>query len=206
MWAVARGWTNPLSVSILRAMGDGNSQGHRLAASLCPSCERFIGPADVCPYCGTGSARTPVLRLLRAAALLLSFLGLAFLYLMSAHREIPLVAVADISPFMNFARVRVAGTVTRAPYVPRRDGAVDYLFFTLDDGSGLIRVAAQDRVARRLVEGGLLPGAGSSAEASGSLSVSAEGDPKLRLHRAEDLKVAGRTGLDGVLTKGKSGD
>jgi hypothetical protein len=158
--------------------------------SLCPSCERFIGPADLCPYCGAESARNPLFRLLRLAALALAVLGLAFLYLMSVHKDTPRIAIGDISPFMNFASVRVKGAVERTPYTSRRDGKVDYIFFTLDDGSGQLRVAAERRVARELADRGLIPAAGERVEVSGSLGVSADGAPRLRLRRIEDLKIA----------------
>jgi hypothetical protein len=172
-------------------MAEESTQRPASPGSLCPSCERFIGSADLCPYCGADSARPAAFRVFRLAALFLAILGLAFLCLASARRENPRVAIGDISPFMNFARVRVAGTVEKAPYAPRRDGKLDYLAFTLDDGSGRLRVTAERRVAQELEDRGLIPAAGASAEVSGSLSVSADGDPGLRLRRCEDLKIAG---------------
>lgn len=161
----------------------------------CPSCERFIGPADSCPYCGEDSARSPALRRLRTAALLLAFLGLACLYLMATHRELPVVDIQQITPMMNFAYVRVVGRVVREPRVITRDGRVDYCSFMIDDGTGTLRVQAYRRAAERLAGENRLPREGALVDVAGSLSVAAEDAPKLRLQVVEQLRV---------LTEGKT--
>ena len=159
----------------------------------CPGCERFIGPADVCPYCGADAAPRPGFRFLRYASLLLAVLGLAFLYLSTTRRDIPLVRIADITPLMNYASVRVAGALVEKPYVKREDGVVGYIAFTIDDGSGRLRVTADGRVARTLAGRRTLPGAGSQVGAAGSLSVPAEGMARLRLQAADQF-TAGSVG------------
>jgi len=156
---------------------------------LCPSCERFIGPADVCPYCGADSAKSPLLRMLRWYAVILAVAGLVFLFLMAVPREATVVSIGDITPFMNFGRVAVSGKVTREPYVSNREGKVDYVSFLIDDGSGQMRVAAEDAVAESFVAGRRLPAKGAQIQATGILSVSAEGLVRLRLMTAEDLLI-----------------
>jgi len=163
-------------------------------AAMCPSCERFIGPARACPYCGADAPDRPGLRFLRWASLLLASLGLAFLYLTATRRAAPLIRIADITPFMNHAEVRVTGTVTRAPYVSRRKGGVDYVSFVVEDGAGTLRVTAQGALARSLVERNLLPAAGAEVEVTGSLSPAANGPARLRLCAAEQLVVRTRAG------------
>ena len=171
---------------------DGTGQRPAAREGTCPGCERFIGPADACPYCGADAAPRPGFRFLRYASLLLAVLGLAFLYLSTTRRDIPLVRIADITPLMNYASVRVAGTVVGNPYVKQANGVVDYVAFTLDDGSGRLRVTADGRVARALASRRTLPGAGSRVGAAGSLSVPAEGVARLRLQAADQL-AAGTT-------------
>jgi hypothetical protein len=156
----------------------------------CPSCERFIGPADACPYCGTDSAKSPLLRGLRWAALLLAVLGVLFLYLMSVRRELPRVRIGDLAPAMNFARVRVAGTVERDPYVARVGGRADYLSFMLTDGSGSLRVAAYRDKAREIVDGGRVPARGSAVEVSGYVQVRSDGSYRLTIEEAHHLRTA----------------
>jgi hypothetical protein len=160
----------------------GASHGRRRPSdALCPSCERYIGPADACPYCGTDSARNPALRWLRYGALALAVFGLLFLGLMSAGRKPDAVRAAEITPMMNFAFVRVVGVVEREAHVGSDEGEVDYVSFVLNDGTGRVRVAAYDSVARDLVTRKLLPAPGSRVEAIGSLAVSARQMPRLRV-------------------------
>lgn len=164
------------------------------AAAHCPSCERFIGPADRCPYCGADAGRSGSLRVLRYAALALAVAGLAFLILMTGGRDLPVVRVADITPLMNFAYVRIRGTVPRKAYVSRSGGKVEYLSFAVDDGSGQLRVKAYGQVARRLVESGTAPGRDASVDVSGNLGVSGDGKISLRLQAIEQLRFVGPAG------------
>lgn len=65
---------------------------------MCPSCERFIGPVDACPYCGADSVRSPAMRFLRRGTLALGMAGLFFLYLHARGRQPPGVRIGDITP------------------------------------------------------------------------------------------------------------
>ena len=156
---------------------------------LCPSCERFIGPADRCPYCGEASAKSPFIRGLRIAALVLAVLGLALLFRMASQRELPVQAVGAVNPMMNFAFVRVIGTVRYDARVIERGGTVDYVSFPVDDGTGRIRVQVYARAAQRLVAEDRVPRRGQVVDVAGSLNISAEGMPRLRLATPAQLKV-----------------
>ncbi len=164
--------------------------------AFCPSCERFIGPADECPYCGADSARSPVLRRLRTAALLLAVAGLALLLLMARHKELPLIKAGEITPMMNFASGRLIGTVVKNPYVGRSTNRVEYLSFLVDDGSGQLRVVADGRVALQMAEKQLIPGKGDSVEIAGTLNVAADGNVKLRVQSAEQVKRSAHAAQD----------
>lgn len=155
----------------------------------CPSCERFMGPADRCPFCGEDSAKSPALHRLRQAAFLLALLGLACLYLMVTHRELPVVRVADITPMMNFAYVRVVGQVVREPFVGKRNGRVDYCSFQLDDGSGVLRVQASRETAELLAARVSVMGPGTLVDVAGSLNVAAGDEAKLRLQTTAQLHI-----------------
>ena len=106
----------------------------------CPSCQRYAGAADNCPYCDEEIIKPCSIRFLRHASLILGIIGVAFLLLMSRNRELPIIQVADITPTMNFARIRVKGRVERTPYVSKKEGVVNYLSFLLDDGTGTMLV------------------------------------------------------------------
>jgi len=158
------------------------------STAVCPSCERFIGPVGMCPYCGSDSARPRSLKILQTAAVVLAGVGLLFLYVMARYREVPLVQIGDITPLMNYATVRVAGTVDRKPYVSKRKGKVDYVSFLVDDGTGALRVSADREVARMLVARDLLPQRGQRVDVTGRLSVTADGRQKLRIQSAGQVK------------------
>lgn len=160
--------------------------------AFCPSCERFIGPADTCPYCDCDSARKPVFRFMKYGAVLLSVAGLLFLYLMAVHSDVPLVKVSEITPMMNFGLVRIEGTVEKDAFVRKKKGIAESVSFLVDDGSGQLRVVAYSQVARMLVEKNLVPGEKQSVDVTGSLNVSADGYSKLVLRKAEELKMNGK--------------
>jgi cytochrome c-type biogenesis protein CcmE len=171
-------------------------------AAFCPSCERFIGPADVCPYCDADSAKAPILRILRRVSLVLAVGGLGLFYLAAVAREVPTTRISSITPMMNFARVQVSGTAQEDAYVRERTGAVDSVTFVLDDGSGELRVVAYKNVARSLKEGKLVPRRGDIAEVTGVLDATADAKPKLRIisaagvHIKKDGKDAAERGAD----------
>ena len=162
------------------------------APGACDSCGRFIGPADVCPFCGGQTRPRLGLRALRWFALLMGVGGLGILYLAAVHAETPVVTIRDITPAMNFARIRVEGVVARAPRVSRAYGHADYASFVVDDGTGQIRVAAHRAAARALDEGHRLPAKGERVAVVGSLDVPASGDVQLHVQAPEQVIVAER--------------
>jgi len=155
----------------------------------CPACERYIGAADVCPYCDTDSSRPPVFRHLRAAVWVLATAGLAMLWVCAGRRVVPELLVADITPMMNFATVRVAGEVVGKPYTRRRGDRVVYASFSLRDTSGSVRVAAYDRVAEDLAACGPGSWKGARVAVIGRLDVAAGRRPVLRVQSAEHVTV-----------------
>jgi ribosomal protein L32 len=47
-----------------------------LATSTCPSCGRFVGPAEKCPHCGAALHKRLPLRLVKYASIPLALLGI----------------------------------------------------------------------------------------------------------------------------------
>jgi len=173
--------------------GHGNGGG-MIRPDFCPVCERFIGPADVCPYCGEDSARPPVWRWMKRGAWLLALIGLAWLYAAARGRNLEAVQIGRITPMMNFAYVRVTGTVVTRPYVARGDGGVEYLSFVLNDGTGRLRVAAYGDVARELAGEDRLPKRDDEVEVAGSLRITAGDRIRLRVQAADQLRSSGAGG------------
>jgi len=159
---------------------------------FCPVCERFIGPAAVCPYCDEESARSGMLKVMRRAALILGLAGLALLYVAASHSTIPVMPIENITPMMNFAHVRVVGEVARRPFISRKRGEVDYLSFLVTDRGNELRVTANRDVARTLVERKAVPEKGAWVDVAGTLNISGGGRKKLRLYTADMLTIKGR--------------
>jgi DNA/RNA endonuclease YhcR with UshA esterase domain len=135
------------------------------------------------PAYGPQVKRPLRVRVLQYASLVLAVAGLVLLYLFSVNRDIPLVRVSDIAPTMNFAYVRMAGEVTRDAYVFQSGGLV----FDIKDGSGEITVMGGRAQAQALEAAGKLPRRGDRIEVTGSLSISADQEPKLRIQSADQL-------------------
>lgn len=145
-------------------------------------CATDNGSKD-CPAYGPRVKRPLRVRVLQCASLILAVAGLVLLYLFSVNRDIPLVRVGDVTPAMNFAYVRMAGEVTRDVYIFQSGGMV----FDIKDSSGEITVMGGRAQAQALEAAGKLPRRGDRIEVTGSLSISADQEPKLRIQSADQL-------------------
>jgi len=134
--------------------------------SDCPSCGRFVGPHESCPYCGAALAPRLSIRLLKYGALALAAVGLLILLLFAGRSQVPLVAISDLSPTMNFAYIRVEGTVSRQPGYDPEDGSLD---FWLDDGTGELYVGVYRNEAEVLLAAGNAPHLGDQVQVDGTL-------------------------------------
>ena len=134
----------------------------------CPSCGRYVGPHDACPYCGAAlSGRTPIRRL-KVAALILALGGLLLLWLLATQTDVPTVEIGQANAMMNLAYVRVQGLVTRPPSY---DPETDYFSFWLTDDSGELFVAAYRDETQALIHHGRMPALGDRVSVEGTLRV-----------------------------------
>ncbi|TFH17232.1 MAG: hypothetical protein E4H02_03475 [Lentisphaerales bacterium] len=157
--------------------------------SFCPSCERFIGPAEECPYCNADAATNPMLKLLRRGSVALALGGLLALHIMAVHRQPTAIRAVEITPRMQYAHAVLAGTVVAAPRVSEDEGRSAYISFLLDDGTGRIRVFLAGAGARELLACDGVPGKGNRVQVTGQLNVAAGRLPKLRVHGPDQLTV-----------------
>ncbi len=158
-------------------------------AAVCPGCNRYIGPVAQCPYCHSDASPSLMLRILRIGSVVLAVAGLALLYLAVTHRELPIQKIGEITPLMNYAYVRLSGTVPRDAYVGREDDAVEYVAFSVEDGTGTIRVKARDGVAHKLSEMERIPQAGMPVDVVGRLRVVKGSKAEMRLGSARQLLI-----------------
>lgn len=155
------------------------------ARGACPSCGRFVGPYETCPYCGAQVNRRLSMRIVKGAALLLATVWLFALWWMARHVEVPLLSVQEAQGTMNMAYVRLRGSVVRSPTY---DPEGEYLSFWLDDGSGEVMVSAYRDVTRALVARQQVPMPGDTVEVAGTLRIR-EDFVSLTLNVPEHLTV-----------------
>jgi DNA/RNA endonuclease YhcR with UshA esterase domain len=153
--------------------------------SQCPSCGRFVGPYEVCPYCGARQAPRLSLRAVKWGAILLATVGLALLWIAAARAPLPHISIQQAAATMNFAYVEIAGQVVCSPaYNPDSRS----LSFTVDDGTGQMRVWAFRDVVDKLRAAGRIPGLGDRVTVAGTLRVREE-DVSLTLNVPEHLDI-----------------
>lgn len=137
----------------------------------CPSCGRYVGPYETCPYCGARRAPRVSLRAVKWAALLLATLGLALLWVAATRLPLPHISIGQASATMNFAYVEIAGQVVRGPtYNPDSRS----LSFTVADDTGEMRIWAFRDVVDSLRAAGQIPALGDWVTVAGTLRVREE--------------------------------
>ncbi len=151
----------------------------------CPSCGRFTGPYEGCPYCGARlRGRTP-LRALKLAALILSLAGLGILWFFALRARPPLVQIGQVGGMMNMAYVRIEGRVSQGPdYDPQGE----FLAFWLADDTGELRVSAYRNETRDLIAQGRIPSVGDRVSVAGTLRIR-EDLVALYLNAPEQLEI-----------------
>lgn len=152
----------------------------------CPSCGRFVGPYETCPYCGAHFTGRIPMRAVKIAAILLATVGLFSLWWVARNTPIPRVSAAEAMGTMNMAYVQVAGRVTRSITYDPEGG---YLAFWLDDGTGEVRIAAYRDVTRELLAQGKTPALGDEIVVAGTLRVR-EDYVSLTLNVADHLELS----------------
>ncbi|MFZ2955318.1 MAG: hypothetical protein WA705_00280 [Candidatus Ozemobacteraceae bacterium] len=80
----------------------------------CPSCGRFVGISERCPYCRALTRKRLSIRVFKVIAVLTSTIGLAILLFFAQTIKTPEVKINQLGPLSNFAHVRIIGTVDRS--------------------------------------------------------------------------------------------
>lgn len=167
---------------------------------ICSNCGRFVGAHMACPYCGTKVPKRMSVMLFKYGALAVAFLGLILLYLAVRVVKIPVVKVEDITETMNFAYVRVVGTVDR---VNIYEGGGLYL--TVDDGTGSISVKAYGKVTEEIMRTDNPPEVGDRIDVGGTLNIT-EDKKALLIQTPDRVKVIPREEWMGKIPAFKIGD
>jgi DNA/RNA endonuclease YhcR with UshA esterase domain len=153
------------------------------AETLCPSCGKFVGAYEKCPYCGTELQKRMSIIFFKRAALVLAIGGLALLWFTATHIKIPVVRVEDINARMNNAVVEVKGRVTRVSMMGR-----DGIAFSIDDGSGVVGARAF-RGLDKIRETGNVPAVGDEVSVVGNIQVTERYGTGLMINIPSRVKV-----------------
>lgn len=153
--------------------------------SHCPSCGRYVGPYEACPYCGARMTGRLPIRTAKIAAGVLAGVGLALLWFVTIRSPVPSIQIGRAGSTMNMAYAQVEGQVVRGPdYYPDSG----YLAFTLADDTGEIRVSAYRNEADRLRAERRVPALGDRVRVAGTLRVR-EAGVALTLNAPDHLEL-----------------
>jgi cytochrome c-type biogenesis protein CcmE len=126
---------------------------------------------------------------LRWSALAFGVIGVAVLIVTARWREVPYIRPGGVKRTMQFAKVRMSGIVERNAFIGEKNGQVDYMAFTLVDGTQSVRVAAYDEAAVALVSARQVPKAGERVTAEGSIVTGRDGRMRLRIDDAKAVTI-----------------
>lgn len=138
----------------------------------CPSCGRYVGPLELCPYCRAIHRKRPILVALKYSCPILAILGMILLHHLGATIGNPLVKLEDLDRTSNFAYVQLEGTVCEPPRFYHASGSDDptagTMEFCLDDGTGRTRVKTYEDATRRVVRQKKVPSTGDTVHITGN--------------------------------------
>lgn len=140
---------------------------HQVGAT-CPSCGRFVGPLEKCPYCGADIKKRLPLKYLRLACLILAVAGIALLLYGVSGSSTPATKIGNVGATMNYAYVKIKGTVTRGPMY---DADTKALRFYIADDTGEIQAATFRDVTEQLIAQNKIPTTGDAIQVEGTLRV-----------------------------------
>jgi len=155
--------------------------------ATCPSCGRYVGPADagICANCGARLTARITLRALKIGALGLAALGLILLWWFATHSPVPRLKIGQAQATMNFAYVRVQGQVTRAPSHNPDSGT---LSFWIADDTGEMLVSSYRATTQALLDSGRMPFVGDRVTVEGTLRIRQD-SASLTLNSADAVSV-----------------
>lgn len=173
-----------------------NASTSHQAGAVCPSCGRFVGPLEKCPHCGADVKKRLPLKYLRLACLLLALTGIGILLYAVSGASVPSAKIGSVGATMNYAYVRIDGTVTRGPVY---DPEAQTLRFDIADDTGEIQAATFRDVTRQLIAQNKIPTIGDNITAEGTLRVR-DDFTSLNVASADKLKLTPPTARESTIS------
>lgn len=134
----------------------------------CESCGRYVGPYERCPYCSAEIKKRLSIKILKYGSVILSIGGLILLYLITRHIQLPTLKINEITDLMNFAYIRVKGTVSREPIFDEKSKILTY---RITDGTGELTIKAYSVIATTLKEKKAIPSMGDFVDLEGTVRI-----------------------------------
>lgn len=161
--------------------------------TTCPSCGRFIGVFERCPYCQALVQKRLSIKVFKVFALLTSTVGLLLLLFFARTIKTPEVKIEQLGPLSNFAHVKVTGTVERSYGLHPQWKSLTFSVQQPDSkgGIGSIRVSAYAKVAVEIEKRGLVPMDGDEISVEGQVRFQKE-TPSLLITAVEHLTFSKR--------------
>lgn len=152
--------------------------------TLCPSCGRFVGAYEKCPYCGAGLHKRMSLIIWKRIAVGGTLLGLLLMWFAATQMTPELVQIGEIQETYNNAQVTIRGTV-----VDRRlDAERGSIQLTVADESGSIGARSFSALPK-FRELGNVPKVGDEIETVGTIQIDAVYGTSLNLDLPHRLKI-----------------
>ncbi len=152
--------------------------------TVCPSCGRFVGAYEKCPYCAATLHKRMSLLIWKRIAVGGTILGLLIMWFAATRMTPALVQIGEIQETYNNAQVTIRGTV-----VDRRlDHDRGSISITIADETGAIGARSFSALPR-FQELGNVPRIGDRIETVGTIQISAVYGTSLNLDLPERMKI-----------------
>ncbi|HOO76892.1 MAG TPA: hypothetical protein PK636_02290 [bacterium] len=152
--------------------------------TLCPSCGRFVGAYEKCPYCGAELKKRMSLILWKRIAVFGTLLGLAVMWYAASRMEPAEVQIGEIGETFNNAIVTVEGVVvSRKLYADR-----GMIMLRIADGSGTIGAMSYKGLPE-FQKLGNLPRVGDKVRTVGQIQIDAKYGKSLGLNLPHRLAI-----------------
>ena len=156
----------------------------------CPSCGRYVGAYDTCPYCQASLESRLSLRIVKWIAIAGSILGLILLWFGVRYREVPLVKIGTMELQHNMAIVRIEGRVIDLKLDPVKNS----FRIVVDDGTGRASLNGYGKLALfEKILSDQFPQMGDEISAIGNISVSESWGITMFMSSPRRLHVLSRT-------------
>ena len=152
--------------------------------TLCPSCGRFVGAYEKCPYCGAELKKRMSLILWKKIAVFGTLLGLGIMWFAATRMDPQKVQIGEIQETYNNAQVTIQGVVISR----RLDEDKGSISLIIADQSGSIQARSFSALPK-FKELGNIPQVGDLISTVGTIGVDAVYGTSLNLGLPHRLKI-----------------